>query len=317
MKRKYLFLYLLLMFLPYITVLILCRFWVKPPPELPEEPRGYTVTLYRTATEKTEVLALRDYLFGVLAGEMPASYPEEALKAQVVASYSYLLHRKNTISAHPTADFGHPGDICDDPNHCKAFATAEECEARWGKEWRSSFEEKLKNTVEAVLGYAVLYEGEPANTVFHAFSGGATEDAADVWGAEVPYLKSTDSHWDQDARDFSTTVKIPLAEFQAALEITGAEIGAITLTRGGSVGEIAIGGKNFTGRRLREKFGLRSTRFTLEIQKDQAVFTVSGYGHQVGMSQYGASVLAQNGFTFREILSYYYKNVTVAADFYA
>ncbi len=316
MKRKHLLLYLFLMFLPYITVLILCHFGAKPPAEEPEETQGYTVTLYRTATQKTQVLPLRDYLFGVLAGEMPASYPEEALKAQVVASYSYLLHRKNTIQTHPGADFGHPGEICDDPNHCKAFATVEECEVRWGKEWRSSFEEKLTNIVEAALGYAVLYEGEPANTVFHAFSGGTTEDAADVWGAEVPYLKSTDSHWDREAKDFSTIVKIPIETFQTALEITSTDLGAIALTQGGSIGEISIGGKNFTGRQLREQFGLRSTRFTLEIQKDQAVFQVSGYGHQVGMSQFGASVLAQNGFTFREILSYYYKNVTVVPDFY-
>ncbi len=315
MKRKYLLLYLLLMFLPYLTVLFLCRFSAKPP--APKTPQGYTVTLYRTDTEETEVWSLRDYLFGVLAGEMPASYPEEALKAQTVASYSYLLHRKATIENHPSTDFGHPGDICDNPEHCKAFATAEECAARWGKEWRNSFEEKLQQVVENVLGYAVLYNGEPANTVFHAFSGGFTEDAADVWGAEVPYLKSMDSHWDKEAKDFSTTVLVPIEEFRTRLEISGTELGAITLTRGGSVGEISIGGKAFTGRQLRELFELRSTRFTLNFEKDQAVFKVSGYGHQVGMSQFGASVLAENGFNFQEILSYYYKDVTVVQDFYA
>lgn len=314
MKRKYLLLYLLCLFLPYVTVLILCQIMDKAPQRA--EPQGFTVTLYRTQTEKTEVLALKDYLFGVLAGEMPASYPEEALKAQVVASYSYLLHRKSTIENHPAADFGHPGDICDNPDHCKAYATAEECEARWGKEWRTSFEDKLRQAVEDALGYAVLYQGEPANTVFHAFSGGVTEDAADVWGAEVPYLKSVDSHWDRESKDFSTTVKVPLEEFKAKLEITGTEEGAVTLTAGGSVGTLVIGGKTFTGRQLREMFGLRSTRFNLKIEKEQAVFSVSGYGHQVGMSQFGASVLAQNGFTFQEILSYYYKGVTVAQDYY-
>ncbi len=305
MKKKWLLVYLLLLFLPYITVLILgkCGFFEAPPPP-PEE--GATVTLWRHESERLEVLPLTDYLWGVLAGEMPASYPAEALKAQTVASYSYLLHRIETVTAHPATDFGHEGDVCANPDHCKAYLSPAEASLKWGEAWLESAEPALTAAVQAVAGQVLTYDEKPANTVFHAISGGRTEDAADVWGAEVPYLSSVDSHWDTDAAGFRSTVALPLEEFYKKLGQEDCTPGAVTLTEGGSVGKMVLGDKAFTGRELRTLFNLRSTRFTLEISEEEAVFTVSGYGHQVGMSQYGASVLANKGYTYREILEYYY-----------
>ena len=307
MKRKWFAFYFLLLFLPYLAILILGKigFFEEQPPR-PEEPQGYTVTLYRHETNTTQTLPLREYLWGVLAGEMPASYPEEALKAQAVASYSYLLHRKATIESHPASDFGHSGDVCDNPDHCKAYLSPAEASFRWGEEWLQTSQEKLQNAVDGVLGQALLYEGQPANTVFHAISGGKTEDAADVWGAEIPYLQSVDSYWDADAKGFNSQVVLPLEEFKEKLEQTDCTPGAITLTKGGSVATMVLGNRSFSGRELRTLFGLRSTRFTLSITEEEAIFQVSGYGHQVGMSQHGASVLAQSGYTYREILAYYY-----------
>ena len=318
MKKRWIVLYFILLFLPYFLVLGLGKagfFDQKPAPGEPE-PQGYTVTLYHEKTGKTEILELRDYLWGVVAGEMPASYPEEALKAQTVAAYSYLLHRRQTVAAHPASDFGHPGDICDNPDHCKAWCSPAEAIARWGQDWYEASSERISEAVESVLGVAVLYEDAPANTVFHAISGGRTEDAADVWGAEVPYLKTVDSHWDENAKDFSSTVSYPLAQFQELLGQTDCKLGAVTLSGGGSVATMVIGDQSFTGRELRALFSLRSTRFTLKIEEDTATFRVSGYGHQVGLSQYGASVLAENGYSFREILSYYYTGITIATDYY-
>lgn len=317
MKKRWIAIYFICLFLPYLAVLVLGKtgYFDRKPPNY-EEPEGYTVTLYNTLTEKTELLELRDYLWGVVAGEMPASYPEEALKAQTVAAYSYLLHRKATVAAHPGTDFGHPGDICDDPNHCKAYCPPAQAIARWGADWFEASSERITAAVETVLGVAVLYEGEPANTVFHSLSGGRTEDAADVWGADVPYLRSVDSHWDADAKDFLTEYTFSLEEFQEILGQTDCTLGAAVLTAGGSVETQVIGGKSYTGRELRELFGLRSTHFILTVEKETVTIQVSGYGHQVGLSQYGASVLAQNGYSYREILSYYYTGVEIVSDYY-
>ena len=316
MKKKWIALYFILLFIPFIVVLILGKTGYFDPQTTPEDPPGYTVALYRHQTESIQQLPLKEYLWGVLAGEMPASYPPEALKAQAVASYSYLLHRKQTLSEHPESDFGHPGDVCDNPNHCKAFLSPAEASLKWGKDWLKSSQTILQETVEAVLGKAVLHDGKPANTVFHAISGGKTEDAEDVWGAKVPYLIPVDSHWDESAKGFQSEVSIPLAEFRAVLGQSDCTPGAITLSRGGSVQTMVLGPKTFTGRELRSLFALRSTRFTLEIGKETALFKVSGYGHQVGMSQYGASILAQNGYSYRQILAYYYPGTTLSEYFF-
>lgn len=316
MKKKWIVLYFLLLFLPYLAVLILGKagFFKEPPAEpLPE---GHTVTLYHHETKTTETLPLRDYLWGVLAGEMPASYPEEALKAQAVASYSYMMHRRETMAAHPAADFGHPGDVCDDPGHCKAWLSPAGAAARWGQDWLEASQSRLSGAVEAVLGQALLYDGAAANTVFHAISGGRTEAAADVWGAEVPYLCPVDSHWDQEAKGFYSTVTLPLEEFRQILGQQDCTPGATLLTAGGSVASQVIGDRTFTGRELRQLFGLRSTRFTLTVGESAATFQVSGYGHQVGLSQYGASVLAEQGYTYRQILAYYYPGTALTENYF-
>jgi len=302
MKKKWLWIYLIGLFLPYIAVLIMGKCGFFKPPAPPEE--GVQIKLYRHESGVVETLPLEDYLWGVLAGEMPASYPAEALKAQVVASYSYLVHRMETVTAHPATDFGHEGDVCDDPNHCKAYLSPEEASLKWGEDWLTSAEPALRGAVEAVAGQRLTYKGKTANTVFHAISGGRTEAAADVWGAEIPYLSSVDSHWDAEAAGFHSTVTVPIDEFIE--KVGSAALGTVTLSEGGSVAKTVIGDKTFTGRELRTLFGLRSTRFALTVDEKEAVFAVSGYGHQVGMSQYGASVLAAKGYRYQEILEYYY-----------
>ncbi len=313
MSKKTVFIYFLCLFIPFAVVLLLrsLGFLNIQPEPLPQES---TVTLYRHNTQQTVDLPLTDYLWGVVAGEMPASYPQEALKAQVVASYSYLLHRINTIQKHPASDFGHAGDVCDDPNHCKAWLSPDEAILKWGKDWYDASFDRIAQAVQAVQLKALYYDGEPANTVFHAISGGKTENAADVWGAEVPYLQSVDSHWDREAKGFASKVQLSRQEFCEKLQQTDCSPGAVTLTEGGSVASMVIGSNTFTGRQLRTLFNLRSTRFTLAVDREQVTFTVSGYGHQVGMSQYGASVLAQSGYSYDQILLYYYPGTVLTDD---
>lgn len=317
MKRKWIALYFIALLLPYFALMIATYAFdfSKPIKEAPAY-EGITVTLYHAEEKTFEELPLKDYLWGVLAGEMPASYPEEALKAQVVASYSYLLHRQKMVADHPAQEFGHEGDICDNPAHCKACLLPEEAAARYGEDWIEANSETLEKAVDAVLGEALLYEEQPVNAVFHAMSGGVTEDAEDVWGAKVPYLQSVDSHWDENADDFSSKVEVPLADFKEILGQTDCTLGAVTLTQGGSVAQQVIGGKAYSGRELRSLFGLRSTRFTLNLSEEEATFTVCGYGHQVGMSQYGAGILAEEGYTYQEILFYYYTGTNLAKDYY-
>lgn len=319
MKKRWIAIFFILLILPYLVVMLLGQlgYFEAEPTPTPEEPQGFTVCLYRHEAEELVTLELRDYLWGVLAGEMPASYPAEALKAQVVASYSYLLHRMDTVAAHPATDFGHDGDVCDNPDHCKAYLSPAEASARWGEDWLEASAAHLSEAVEAVLGEALLYEGKPANAVFHAISGGFTEDAADVWGAKIAYLRSVDSHWDAEAEGFASEVRIPMDELRLLTGQSDCTLGAITLTEGGSVATLVIGEKSFTGRELRSLFGLRSTRFTLTFDGDEAIFTVSGYGHQVGMSQYGASVLAKNGYNYRQILAYYYQGTELTENYFS
>ena len=300
MKRKRILLYILLLLLPCLLLLVR--------PDTTEEPQGYTVELYRNG--QLETLPLRDYLWGVLAGEMPASYPMEALKAQVVASYSYLRFRTDAGDA-----LGHPGDICADPNHCKAYLSPAEAAAKWGKDWLDASRGKLAEAVEAVLGEVLCHDGKPANTVFHAISGGRTESSEAVWGGALPYLISVDSHWDAAAAGYASEVRLSLGEFCEKLGVTDPTLGGVTLSAGGSVDSLSVGGKTFTGRELRSLFGLRSTRFTLTLG-EEAVFAVKGYGHQVGMSQYGASVLAAKGYSYADILAYYYPNTLLTENYF-
>lgn len=316
MKKKWIVLYFIVLFLPFIAVLVLGKVGFFEEKPSPDQPKGSTVTLYCTESKTTQTLPLKDYLWGVLAGEMPASYPQEALKAQVVASYSYLLHRKASIQSHPESDFGHSGDVCDNPAHCKAYLSPADAAEKWGTDWLNSSEPILTSAVEAVLGTAVLYEDAPANTVFHAISGGKTESAKDIWGAEIPYLPSLDSSWDKQAKDFYSEVTLSLKEFSEILNQEDCTLGEITHTNGGSVKTIRLGGKTYTGQEIRTLFGLRSTHFTIEFKNEQVVFKVSGYGHQVGMSQYGARVLAEEGYSYQDILAYYYPNTTLAKYYF-
>lgn len=317
-KKHWIALFFLFLLLPYLilTIFVETKSEKNPPKEEEQKTFGFTVTLYRSEQNRFDELPLRDYLWGALAGEMPASYPKEALKAQVVACYSYLLHRQKTVAEHPAQNFGHDGDICDNPAHCKAYLPPEEAAARYGEDWYETSAPILSQAVDEVFGQALLYDQQPVNAVFHAMSGGYTENAADVWGAEVPYLQSVDSEWDKKAKDFSSTAKFSLDEMREILGQQDCSLGAVTLTEGGSVATQVIGGKSYTGRELRNLFSLRSTRFTLNIEEDTAVFSVSGYGHQVGLSQHGASILAEEGYQYQEILFYYYTGTTLQKDYY-
>lgn len=243
-------------------------------------------------------MELSDYLVGVVMGEMPASFETEALKAQAVVARTFTC--KSILSSK------HSGaHVCTDSACCQAYLSQEQYYEKGGQ---SADVEKIKNAVESTAGQALYYEGALIEATYFSCSGGRTEDALAVWGTDVPYLQATDSPGEEYAAHYMDTVTFTVSEFE---EKTGADlsggIGSITYTDGGGVDTIYIGTVAYTGTQLRQKLSLRSTAFVISVVGDTVTVTTKGYGHRVGMSQYGANAMAKKGSTYEQILYYYYK----------
>ncbi|MCD8099590.1 MAG: stage II sporulation protein D [Oscillospiraceae bacterium] len=245
-----------------------------------------------------------------VAGEMPASFESEALKAQAVALRTYIICcTEHESAAHPQAD------VCTDPACCAAFATETELREKWGEDY-DEYWAKICAAVSATDGQYLVWQGEAILAAFHSSSLGATEDSSAVWGA-VPYLVSVSTPESaEDVTNLVTTVEVSTEDFKNSVlsadstAVLDGEpsgwLGAVTLTASGRVASVNIGGTELSGSALRSIFALRSTDFTLEYTGESFLFTVSGYGHGVGMSQYGADTMAQGGAGYAEILSHYY-----------
>jgi stage II sporulation protein D len=240
-------------------------------------------------------MSLGDYLTGVLLGEMPASFELEALKAQAVAARTYTLRRLEQ------------GDeLSDDPAVCQAYVDPENAQEKLGEDWESLLL-GLRQAVQETDGQVLTYEGELISATYFSSAGGRTESAQAVWGGEVPYLVSVESPEEPS----SSTVSVDRETFLGTLGITETGVSSVTYTEGGGVDTMVIGGKTVSGTELRKLFGLGSTQFTMELTEDTVEFLVQGNGHRVGMSQYGAQALAQEGKNYVEILQWYYTGVEI------
>ncbi len=289
----------------------------SPPPQAPEE---FTVALYRTKSKTIEKVPLREYLCGVVSAEMQANYEGEALKAQAVAACSYTLYRYEYSKKYPDSENGHAGAyVCDDHTHCKSYQTPKEAKKRWGNDWYDKYYGNIESAVDQVYGQVITYNGEIINAVFHAISSGRTESAENVWGTPVPYLISVDSSADTTASGYETSVSFTAEEAKRRLEEIDISVGddiskwfeAPLLNSAGSVESVKVGGKAVKGTDFRKAFDLRSTAFSIRTENSKVIFTVHGYGHQVGMSQNGANELAKEGKTYAEILQHYYSGVKI------
>lgn len=268
-----------------------------------------------TKTNTTFEINIEEYLVGVLAAEMPASYEMEALKAQAVAARSYILSNMDTPTPkHPDAD------VCTDSSHCKAWLSESDAKAKWKSFDKILYWNKLRSAVDSTRGEYMVYDDQVVEAFFFASSGGKTENSEDVWGSSRPYLKSVESYGDVVSPDCYSTYTLSLSNFKSKLQPffsqplgTDApiQIGKTTRTQGGSVAEIVLFGKSFRGTEIRSIFGLRSANFTIDIVDDKVVFKVAGYGHGVGMSQVGANYMAKSGQNYTEILSHYYTNIQI------
>lgn len=256
--------------------------------------KGETIAVFDADTEDVFSVPLEEYVLKVLSKEMPASFEKEALKAQAVAIRTYTLKKKQTKNEkHPKAT------VCTDSNHCMAYLKEE-----INKEYR----EKLESAVRETEGQVLMFENEYASTVFHAISSGRTENSQDIWGGQVPYLVSVESTEDKNVKDYETKVTVSYNDLITKLGAKDFEkvIGKEERTESGAVKTITLCEKEFTGAKIRELFNLRSSNFKIEEKDGEYVFTVYGYGHGVGMSQYGANSYAKMGYSYEEILEHYY-----------
>ncbi len=270
--------------------------------------------------ENVVELEEREFLIRTLAYEMPPTYHTEALKAQAVAAYTYHARRRalQRETPDPTlkgADFA-VTDVTFPGNY-----SSEALRRRWGDSYDLHYN-KLCAAVDAVLGKTVCYDGALIDACYFAISSGTTEDAATLWGSEVPYLRSVASPGDTLSPQYETKVSFTPAQLAETLSnpegLTVDQtadpagwLGEASRSAAGTVTALPVQGTPVTGTRLRELLELRSACFTVAYGDGQFTFTVRGYGHGVGMSQYGADYLARQGYTYEEILKYYYTNVEV------
>ena len=287
-----------------------------PPPSVPGSGSDDARTLRVLDGEEVLEMDLGTYLTGVVRAEMPASFEPEALKAQAVAARTYTLYKLLTGGNH-----GETADICTDHACCQAYIDEESARANWGEN-ADAWEAKVESAVRETGGEAILYGGVPILAVFHSSSAGLTRAAGEVWLDDLPYLQAVRSPepGDRIPNYYSRVEFTPeelrawlLAAFPAA-DLSG---GMETWLRdpaadgAGNVETLSVGGVTVKGTRVRAALNLRSACFTWEMQEGKMVFFVTGYGHGVGLSQYGASAMAAAGADYREILTHYYTGVTV------
>ncbi len=281
-----------------------------PLTEIEQNATKETVKVRLTQTGETVTLSAEDYIFGVVAAEMPALYENEALKAQAVAAYTYYLNKKESYAAE---EF----NITDDYTTDQSFITVSAAREKWGG-GADEYENKIRKAVKSVLGKRVLYNGAPANTVYHAISFGITENCADVWGNELAYLTSVDSSWDKLEKNYLSEKTLTSDELRDAVAsvatITNLEESCITdvvRTAAGGVKSLNVAGVSISGADFRKLLSLRSANFEVTFNSGSYTFTTKGYGHSLGMSQYGAHYLAMQGKSYKEILQHYYKGCEV------
>lgn len=263
-------------------------------------------------------MTMAEYLPGVVRGEMPAAFSQQALDAQAVAERTFICYHMagGRKDAHPEAD------VCTSSACCSAYVSQEDAAARWGDK-AEEYETKVQQAVRDTDGQIILYDGSPILAAFHSSSAGVTANSGDVWVSTLPYLHSVESPEGEDTvPNYYSVKEIPAAEFQqtflAAYPEASFAGGPETWITGrvenasGRVESICIGGVTVEGTQVRSLLGLRSACFTAEAAADRVIFHVTGFGHGVGMSQYGANRLAQEGKSWQEILHWYYTGVTIA-----
>ena len=278
-----------------------------------------TIKLLHKDTSKVEEIKLDEYLYGVVSAEMPASFEEEALKAQAVVARTYTIYKIiHNKGKHGDKD----ADICDDSTCCQAWISKDDRLNKWKDEEREENWNKIVNAVNNTQGKIILYNGEPINAFFHSNSGGTTEAPLDVWGGSgYPYLQAVETSGEDAYSQYASSKKVSKKEFEEIIKkehsdfkIDFSQKDCMKIeeyTDGNRVKKIKIGNLEFSGVEVRSLFGLRSANFKITIESDNIKFEVTGYGHGVGMSQTGADSLAKQGYNYEDIIKHFYIGVEI------
>ncbi|WP_281883112.1 stage II sporulation protein D [Paenibacillus sp. YYML68] len=277
------------------------------------------IPVHRSGSQVIERIELEQYVLGVVAGEMPIEFELEALKAQALAARTYIV-RKLAIGGGTGQDAQvASGAVVSDTTAHQVYVSPEELRNRWGSDKYETYMAKLRKAVEGTRDQVITYKGEPIDASYFSTSNGYTENSEDYWNVEVPYLRSVASPWDAKLSPrYKETVSFTAKELQQKLALPAAVpalagskqgLRIIELSEGNRIKRLTAGGKTFTGREFRERLGLNSSQFQWSYEKGKWTFTTFGYGHGVGMSQWGANGMAREGKTADDIIRHYYTGV--------
>lgn len=300
--KKIILIILAIIFIPYIIVSLFIRtddikFYYK---------EGMNVRVKREQTNTIEVVPFEDYVVGVLAGEMPVNFELEALKAQAVAARTYVMKK---MSNNRNKDY----DIVDTVQN-QVYISDEELKDKW----KDKYQERINKVKRAVLetkGEYLSYNGKVIEAFFFSTSVGKTENSEEVFKESLPYLRSVDSTWDEEVSPvFNDSKEYSMQEFYERLNLKYSDkikVEILNTTSTGRIKNIKINNKKFTGSEVYKNLNLRSTFFEINQIGSNVIINTKGYGHGVGMSQYGALAMAKKGYKYDEILKYYYQNIQI------
>ena len=274
-----------------------------------------TISVFSHNDKSVTEVDITDYVCGCLAAEMPLSFHDEALKAQAVACYSFALWIKNNAD-NPKSELA---DVTDSPDTHQAYLNESQLKEKWGNEFPQNYK-KIKKIVSSVSGQYLAFDNEPIMAVYHSLSPGKTQSAENVWGNDIPYLRSTTAPGDKLSPEYQSSVTLDLNQIKQAVQknksykfnLKANPIGEIKETDSGYVESAEIYSVVMNPKELRALFGLKSPFFSLKKTDNSVTFTVYGYGHGVGMSQYSADYMARQGSDYKEILNHFYKGATLS-----
>ena len=278
---------------------------LPPAPPAGAADAGKALTLYDAAAGEEITVSVAEFLTGAAASELPPDWPDDASRAQMVASHSYAL----SLGEEP---FQVNSALC------AGWTSAGVLRARWGEDFSRRYA-RLQELAREVADALLCYDGAPAAACYHSISAGHTEASQNVWLTALPYLQGVESPWDANVADYEVSVTYSLPQMTAMLQSLGLTpegepagwFGAPQWDDAGYVAQMEVCGTAFTGTRLRSAFSLRSASFTVAYGEEQFTLTTRGYGHGVGLSQYGAKAMAEGGAGWQEILTYYFPGCTV------
>ena len=301
--KKIFFATLLIILIPYILITV----FIKEPEEVKfKYMSNMTIRIKRNSTGNIDVVPIEEYIVGVVSGEVPISFEMDALKAQAVAARSYVLKQ---LEYNKNKDY----DVVDTVMN-QVYLDSDQLKNRWGNDYESNLN-KAKAAVLETKGEYLDCNGSVVEALFFSTSTGYTENSGEVFPTQQPYLKSVASMWDADVSPvFNDYFHFSLADFYRLLGVeyrNNVYVEVISTTSTGRIKQIKINNKFFSGDQVQYLLGLRSTFFTITQNGNSVDINTKGFGHGVGMSQYGAEGMALNGYKYDEILKYYYQGVEI------